>query len=367
VGGEHESARETAAPVEEARAVAATSFATVAGALEMLGFPAGASNSSVARLLGSRDLPEAALQRQGKGSYAGGTWDTGPAKVVPLVPTASDVDGKKATLIEKAKAIKEIATNLKEIADKVQEFGEKGWDDDDVIAMAKTVNGLHGSVNKIADACTTLAGVESSLIASDAKAVEYLDKAIQAAETIQTLAKAKAAADAFKAKPDYETASAWADQIGDVFDKAGAYIPTGALPSFMGDYFKGLFSAPKNYIAAFKGMMEQRYKDVEAVTGVKFGGVEHNKGAYDLLEGKYTWEGEMSGIFIGAAMSGDPRVANGLQSYMRNHQKAVGVNLYKINDPKVGLGLLQAEIEADESLSPEDKAAYLAYLGSAGG
>ena len=79
-------------------------------------------------------------------------------------------------------------------------------------------------------------------------------------------------------------------------------------------------------------------------------------------------EGEMTGIFIGAGLSGDNQVANGLlQAYMRGHRTAAGVDLYKVNDPKVGLGLLQAEIEGDSSLSPEEKSAYLAYLGSAGG
>jgi len=283
---------------------------------------------------------------------------------VPLVPV-EQVDAKKASLLDKAKALKDIATNTKDLAGKVQSFGEKGWDDDDVIAMAKSVNGIHGSVNKIAGACTKLAGVDSQLIAGDAKAVDYLDKAIQAAETVQTMANAKASADAFAANPSYETASAWADGVGDVFDKAGAYLPTGALPSFMGDYFKGLFSAPKNYIAAFKGMMEQRYKGVEAATGVPFMGIAHNKGAWE--GGGYVWEGEMTGLFIGASLSGDHMVANELQSYMRSHRKIGGVDLYGINNPAVGAGLLQSQIENDSSLTDEQKEAYLKYLGTATG
>jgi hypothetical protein len=74
----------------------------------------------------------------------------------------------------------------------------------------------------------------------------------------------------------------------------------------------------------------------------------------------------MTGVFIGASLAGNHMVNNELQSYMQKHRKIGGVDLYGVNNPAVGIGLLQSQIESDSSLTPEQKEAYLEYLAQAG-
>lgn len=300
-----------------------------------------------------------------KSSAAGGTWDTGAAKVVPLVP-APEISAKQTTILGKLKAMWDIADNVKDLADKVHDAGS---DDPDLIELAKTINGVHASLNKIADGFQKLANEDSDVISKDAKAVKAIDSAIEAADAILALSKTKAAADAFADKPSYDTASAWADQVGDAFEKAGALLPVSALPSFMQQYFKGVFGAPKNYIAAFQGLMNQHYKGLDAATGVHWwqSGPSHHKAATPKEGGEAVWEGELTDVYIQATIAdavvrGDPNMKTGLPGYMRAHRKVSGVDLWNVDSARVGLGLLQAQIQSDASLDGPTQAAYLAFL-----
>ena len=123
--------------------------------------------------------------------------------------------------------------------------------------------------------------------------------------------------------------NAWADNVGNLFDKAGGLIdiiPSGALPGFITSYYKGLFGAPKNYISAFKNIMKEHYAYLNKEGHVPSSA---NQQAYDLGQAQTVWEGELTGVFVGAYTQPTSSEGQTLQQFMRKHQDEEGLDLYK--------------------------------------
>ncbi|MDQ3365471.1 MAG: DUF4157 domain-containing protein [Myxococcota bacterium] len=140
--------------------------------------------------------------------------------------------------------------------------------------------------------------------------------ACRTVKTFSTMAELKA----FVANPgDKAKAAAWGKQVGKTFDTVGDLVTgiTGVFlpePSFIGSYFKGLFSAPSNYIAYFQSIMDVYYGKLDeqvGMTDVDMKAVQapHVKGG--------TFAGTLAFMFSDAP--------SGLQQVMGDHYESMGL------------------------------------------
>jgi hypothetical protein len=122
-------------------------------------------------------------------------------------------------------------------------------------------------------------------------AAKYVGYLLNAADFVVAAKDMELSIDNLNASNGEATVNAWADSIGNLFDKAGGLIdliPDGAVPGFFKSYWKGLFSAPKNYIAAFKTIMKEHYDIVNEEGHVNTGDGEQ---AYNLGTAETEWRG----------------------------------------------------------------------------
>jgi hypothetical protein len=276
--------------------------------------------------------------------------------------------GYQTQFFSRAADIMKLAQKFYDIEDKLEKKGKGiiSWtDDDELIAAAKNVQGVADALTKLAKEIDAWSGSPNKdAITKGSKAVDYLGKFLNAMDAVRAVDQAQLAVENMEQKPNEATVEAWADSVGNLFDKAGGLIgmiPGGdALPGFMTDYWKGLFSAPKNYIGAFKTMMKAHYRAIDEVTGYSSA----DKQAYDLLEAKTKWEGELTGIYAGAFMQPKDQDDHTLQDFMDNHHKVGGVNLYKAT-LDVGRALLLSAIASEVSDTDPSKQAWTNYVGGA--
>jgi hypothetical protein len=164
-------------------------------------------------------------------------------------------------------------------------------------------------------------------------------------------------------KPNQASVEAWADSVGDAFDKGGALIdliPEGWLPGFITDYWKGLFSAPKSYITAFKAIMHAHYDNIDITAGVASG--DHLVEEPGHFLGGVVWRGELSTIYQSAFFQQKSKDGSTLQQFMKNHQKTEGADLWQTKK-EFGAAMLLGAISRD---APEEvKTSWAAYVGSA--
>jgi hypothetical protein len=89
-------------------------------------------------------------------------------------------------------------------------------------------------------------------------ASELGDSLINAGDAIIKINDASGQLKAFQDNPSKETAGARARSVGGLFDTLANFVPD-VEPKFISDYWKGLLSAPKNYIEAFITMQNVYY------------------------------------------------------------------------------------------------------------
>jgi hypothetical protein len=276
--------------------------------------------------------------------------------------------GQKGQLIDRAKKIREAYKSVDEAAKKLQKEGAGGLfgygKDDQMLVTAKTLQGTADGMLKIADAIDSWTGSPNKeSIEKGSKAVEYADNLIHAAELVMSIKKLNLTSEKLSDKPNQADVEAWADSIGDTFEKAGGLmnlIPKEGLPGFIVDYYKGLFSAPKNYINAFKTIMHSRYAKLDIESDVPSGDLlVEEPGAYG---GSTVWKGELYMVYSSAYFQ--PKASDGstLQQFMKKHQKDLGVDLYKVKKD-IGKALLQGAISSN---APEDvKGAWSNFVANA--
>jgi hypothetical protein len=296
-----------------------------------------------------------------KSSAAGGQWSSGAAVQVTLTPAETGIQKTQISLVDKAKAIKKIGENVKDLGEKVSAKGNPWYwkKDDSLIELGQSLNSIHKSVNGIAEGIGQLTSkTPSDLLTMSKDAQADIDKILKAAETIETITSTQEKFDAFAKKPNLENANAWATGIGATFSNVAQYLPVGLLPGFMGDYFKGLFSAPAVYIAAFQAYSEYHYSGINKESGIM--SESEKKKTHDTQSSDGLWKGLMLPTYTRVAMTFGEGQA--LKSYMIQNHKVGSVELFYVDSEAQGIAILVAHISADESLTPEQKTAYLQIL-----
>ena len=254
--------------------------------------------------------------------------------------------GQKGQLVQRAKDIKGAATAFYDLGKKLEEKGIGGtfeFKDDKLIASAKNVTGIADGLMKLANAIDSWTGAgNKESIEKGSKAVDYVSKIIDAADAILAVKKLSVSAEEMAKKPNQATIEAWADDVGNTFDKAGGLIgliPSDGLPGFVTSYYKGLLSAPKNYITAFKTIMHARYDKLDMEAGISGSNQRANNWGTKTIE----WEGDLVPLYIKAYFQPKAKDGQTLQGFMKAHQKIDGVDLYKANIA-TGKALLGAAI-----------------------
>ena len=318
--------------------------------------PAGA----VSRQMVQRDMPAfnsgASLPSP---SYVNGT----PGSTLTGGPTASAGDSNFVSgttggpkkegsnpLAAAKPAVEKINAGMKQfdgVAESVRKLKDGKADiKDDSNRVADTVIGFSKGMNSLASGLDGLInkGANSDPLKQHANANDYADRVVKAANVAAQASEASGALKNFQDHPSLETANAWADSVTGLFTQAGGLldnIPDGWMPGFIKDYYKGLFTAPANYVNAFKTLMNLHYGAIDLEAGLEhnvIGQVKHTQFAEEPGRSKdkwgksnIVWKGALVPVFISAHFQ--PRSAGGLtlQEFMHAHQKSEGVDLYDVS------------------------------------
>ena len=254
-----------------------------------------------------------------------------------------------------ANKLKEFAAKLTGLATAVREKGTHWYGNDkDLINCAANISDMASKVTSAASAMENiLTGLDGGKLEGPAKVIEKATTLLKAADLVSKLKDGDEKLEAFKSDPENMTkAEAWALHVGSTFDAIGELIPDSipGLPGFIPQYFKGLMSAPSNYIKVFIALQNDRYNKIDSLTG-------GSNADHKVVEGeKVVWEGVLSGVFYSAYFV-QPA---GLQSFMLQNDHSInGVDLWEASY-SFGLALVIARVQ---SIPDEDKrTAWLAYL-----
>jgi hypothetical protein len=272
---------------------------------------------------------------------------------------------QKATLTAKVKDIYAAADAINKIGTELEQKGtSKYWfDDKQMLQSAKNLHGTASAMMKLATALDR-GDVNKASIEKGNKALEYVDKVIKAADAVGAIRNLSLATEKMEEKTNQASVEAWADSVGEAFDKAGAlidYIPKGAIPGFVADYYKGLFSAPKNYISAFKTLMKIHYGAIDKEAGISGS----SRRATDLGRTGLDWEGDLTSMFVGSYTQPRSKGGEELNRYMLKHRKRDRVDLFDVTLP-VGKAVLTAYIESDLADDDPAKQAWITYVANSG-
>ena len=286
----------------------------------------------------------------------GGVASAGDSTFVTGIP--------KNGLIERSKAVIKAGQDLIKLGTDIEAKGKHyiRSNDTDLLATGKAVQDAGKATVDLGSAIDKWSGNlnESALKDAD-KANKYFGYVLKALDTVKAANAASLSLDNMDKKPSQESVEAWADNVGNLFDKAGGLIdliPDGALPGFVADYYKGLFSAPKNYIAAFKRIMHAHYAAVD-----KDGEVDLGKGerARNWGTGTTEWEGKLSGVYVQAYFQQASAKAGTLQAFMKAHQDEDGLDL-KTATLEAGKAALIHRVESNLAWDDPARAAWVSFL-----
>lgn len=314
------------------------------------------------------DDPSAFLDDSGrKASYVANP-DTPPGLQGGGTASAGDsafvTGGQQGQLLARAQGIYAAAAALDKTAKGLQEKGtHKYWfDDDQLLQSAKNLQATASAMVKLAKSIDGWAGdANKASLEKGSSALEHVDKVIKACEAVAAIRSLSLSSEEMAKKTNEATVNQWADDVGGAFDKAGALIdliPKGALPGFVVDYYKGLFSAPKNYIAAFKTMLRVHYGSIDKEAGLS--GANHR--AEDLGKTGLDWEGDLTGVFVNGYLLPKAKTGEEFQRYMLRRRKSENVDLFKVT-VAVGKGVLMAAIARDLADEDPAKDAWVAHVG----
>ncbi len=298
-------------------------------------------------------------------SYVAGT----PKDSLQGGPTASAGDStfvtgaQKGSLLQKATAIRSAAKGLFDAEAAIESQG-KG--DKSAIDTAKNLKGIADSMLHVANALDSVTGNDNAdALDAAGKASKLGDSLINAADAIIKVSDANDRLKAFQDNPSKETAEAWARGVGDLFGSLANFVQD-VEPKFISDYWKGLLSAPKNYIDAFITMQDVYYGNIDKEAGLSqstglkgfaFIGHEATKRVSDG-----SWEGDLTDIYYPAFAL--QKLADGttFQNYMIAHRNTEGMDLWK-TDIKVGKAALLTAISRDVSDDDPAKQVWMSYVG----
>jgi hypothetical protein len=251
-------------------------------------------------------------------------------------------------LATRVAGIKDVAKQFIALSDEISKKGHH-WlsaNDTDLLATAKVINDSGKALTNLATQIDSWAGSPNKdSIAKGSQAEKYVDNLLAAADFVIAAKNANLAVDNMNKATSEDAVNAWADSVCDVFDKAGGLIgmiPSDGLPGFITDYYKGLFSAPRNYVTAFRKIMKEHYARIDDEGHVPDPDKEQ---AYDLLAAKTVWKGELSGLYVGAAFRPKAKDGQALQDFMLKHRNEDGLDLFKAH-LEAGKYALRSKVEA---------------------
>jgi hypothetical protein len=231
-----------------------------------------------------------------------------------------------------------------------------------MLQSAKNLRDTAGAMLKLATALDR-GDVNKDSLGKVNNALDHGEKLIKAAEAVGALRNLSLATDNLNERVSEASVNAWADSVGDAFDKAGGLIdliPKGAIPGFVNDYYKGLFSAPKNFIAAFKALMGVHYGTIDKESGIS----RKDHQAEDLGKTGLDWEGGLSSLFAGGFALPKAKTGETFQRYMLSRRETEGVDLFTVT-PYLGKAVLRAAIARDISVEDPAQNAWTSYVAGA--
>jgi hypothetical protein len=270
---------------------------------------------------------------------------------------------QKSALLQKATAIRQAAQGLFDAESAIESQG-KG--DKSAIETAKNMKGIADSMLQVANALDNVTGGDNAdALNAAGKASQLGDGLLNAADTIIKINSASGQLKAFQDNPSKETAEAWARGVGDLFGDLAKYVPD-VEPKFISDYWKGLLSAPANYINAFITMQNVYYGTID-----KEAGLSQSTGVFDgkLFGQKATklvsddsWEGDLTDIYVPGYFL--PKLGDGtaFTDFMIAHRKTEGMDLWH-TDINVGKAVLLTAINRDVKDEDPAKSAWIAHVG----
>lgn len=192
----------------------------------------------------------------------------------------------------------------------------------------------------------------------------YVTRIVTAANTVAAASEASSALTDLQNNPSPENAKKWADSVTGLFTAAGGImdsLPEGCIPGFMKDYYKGLFSAPANYVGAFETLMELHYGQIDKEAGLDHGTLWGIKRHEFAVQGEKTmWEGALVGVYVGAFMLPKAKDGTTFEDFMKAHREKEGPDLYDVSKA-TGKALLLVAVQRD---APDEvKQDWADYLG----
>jgi hypothetical protein len=244
-----------------------------------------------------------------------------------------------------ANKVKEAASKILDVATTVRKAGEHWYGDEkDKLNMAANLTDMASKMTSAASAMENITrGLDGGKLEGSAEVLDKATKLLRAADFLASVNPNHPSLVAFKNDPnDFTKAADWANHIGDIFGKASELIPDSipGLPGFIPQYFKGLLSAPKNYIQVFIALQQDRIRRIDSETG-------GSSAKERVSEGdRSVWEGPLSKLFYGAFFV-EPR---GLQDLMIANRNIAGKDLWKTSQ-SYGKALILGAVQgiADEN------------------
>lgn len=276
---------------------------------------------------------------------------------------ALDLAGYPETMAPNAGKLANGAAKLVTVGQQLHKKGTAGWiDDKSMLNSAQSVTDTAKAMTELATGVTAMCKEGSRLKQAHSGLNKTSDMTAHASRVVSAVNLAASFTDDstlndFLEKPDdAKRAAAWAKHVGDIFTKASKLvdgIPDGVLPGFIVAYYKGLLSAPANYIGAFQAIMQARYDKIDAETG-------GSSASHRVSEGdKIVWEGPLSGVFYSAFFA-QPA---GLQGFMQSNRKIGGMDLYE-TPYTVGKSLITSAVQGSGQLTEQQRTGWLDYLNS---
>ena len=273
---------------------------------------------------------------------------------------------QKSTLLGKATAIRSAAKKLLD-AEAAIESQKKG--DKSAIDTAKNLKSIADAMFQVANAIDGVTGDDNAeALKKGGKMLELGDKLIQAADTISQVTSANSKLEAFQANPGKETAEEWARSVGSLFNGLSNLVPD-VEPKFISEYWKGLLSAPSNYIEAFITMQNVYYGNIDkeaglsqsrGVPGLRDLGLGGHAATKRVSDG--SWEGDLTDIYVQGYFQ--PKLNDGktFNDFMISHRKSEGMDLWD-TDVRVGKAALLNAISRDVSDDETAKQAWMILVG----
>ena len=298
----------------------------------------------------------------------GGTASAGDSRFVAGDDDFFAKSGYVSSLSAHASSLRNAAKGIQQAEDAVEKMAKDhsffSSDDKQLLANAKNLKGVADGMLKLAGEIDKWTGDTNKLsIKKGDEVLGHADKLLQAADTVIAIKDLSGELNAFQQKPNADTARAWARGVGKAFDSASALIPSKGLPGFIPDLWKGLLSAPKNYIEAFITLMDVHDKTITEATD--FDPDQHQTSdSGKHLTGKRTgWKGELTDIYYRGAFVPNLKDDNkSFLTFMLDHVTSEGSDLWTVKKA-VGKAILLAAINRDVP-GQDAKDVWLAHVGN---